>query len=81
MKCTSCDREYHRKHGYGNLSFGKGETDLEQLESWTGPLEVCVDCANVLRAWLKMDPFPKMHEEEIHPEPFSCWDERLSLYR
>jgi hypothetical protein len=78
--CASCDYPFERKHGYAHLSFGKGESELEQLESWSGQFEVCHNCANVLLAWMNMKQFPAQ-PQDIHPEPFSCYDERLQYSR
>jgi hypothetical protein len=82
--CASCDYPFERKHGYAHLSFGKGESELEQLQSWSGQIEVCVNCANVLRSWMGMEQYPappRQDLEDLNPQPFSCQDERLAYSR
>jgi hypothetical protein len=82
--CQSCGYDYSRKHGYAHLSFGKGDDAIEQLQSWSGQIEVCVNCANVLRSWMGMEQYPAPPRgdlEDLAPAPFSCYDERLQYSR
>lgn len=83
MNCQSCGYPYSEATGYANVSFNRGDTAIEKLQNYEAPIQVCDNCAQVLRNWLGLPPAPDLTPEELEKlptRPFSlCSDDRLKL--
>jgi hypothetical protein len=71
LQCRRCGNVYRRQEGYAYISWGRGEDELEQMESWSGQWEICGHCLLTLKAWLGIRPTP---EEAAAPEPDDHYD-------
>jgi hypothetical protein len=82
LLCRRCGNVYLRKDGYAHVSWGRGEDEVEQMESWSGQWEICGHCLLTLKAWLGVYPLPevKAQPDTLPTEPYSCYDERLQYH-
>jgi hypothetical protein len=81
--CRRCGNVYRRQEGYAHVSWGRGDDELEQMESWSGQWEICGHCLLTLKAWLGVHPTPEekpQPENDLPAEPYSCYDERLQYH-